>query len=419
MDLVYGKVIAFAAPFFLLAVILEVVLDRVRGTRYYNLPDAVTSVACGTAYIGARVSFAFLGLFAYSYVLNHFAPVTLPSGHWLTWVFAFVLYDLCYYWWHRMSHTVGFLWGSHVVHHQSEEFNLTTALRQPSTAFLNAWIFYLPLALCGVPLTVYLVVGVAQLLYQFWPHTRHIGRLGFLDRWIQTPSNHRVHHAKNGPYLNKNYVGVFMIWDRLFGTFEEEKDDLPCEYGITEPVNAWNPVWANVHFYCSMASDAWRTRSWLDKIRIWFAPPGWRPADLGLRAALRSDPVPHRSKWLISYALVQFAAVIAANQHFLMIFPQQSGLQNILYFAIILLGLTTTSAILEGRREYFLIEAGRLALLGGIVPITGSWLGGIRNPAILTAIVVFSAGSLLWFLVIGVRARPSAARDQKMTFSAS
>jgi sterol desaturase/sphingolipid hydroxylase (fatty acid hydroxylase superfamily) len=409
MDIVYGKVIAFAAPVFLFAIILEVIVDRIRGTRFYSLPDAVTSVGCGTAFIGSRVSFAFLGLVAYDYVLNHLAPVTLPAGNWLTWVFAFVLYDLCYYWWHRLSHTVGFLWGAHIVHHQSEEFNLTTALRQPSTAFLNAWVFYIPLALCGVPLTVYLVVGVAQLLYQFWPHTRHIGKLGFLDRWIQTPSNHRVHHARNGPYLNKNYVGVFLIWDRLFGTFEEERDDVPCEYGITETVNAWNPVWANLHFYWALAGDSWRTRSWIDKLRVWFAPPGWRPADLPPRVSGPAEPGTRRSGRLTAYAMVQFAAVIAANQHFLMIFPQWSGGANILYFAVVLLGLTTASAVLEARSDFLFYESARLALIAGAVVTTGTWFGGVTHPAILTAIVGFAIGSLLWLLTIRPQPRPLAA----------
>jgi sterol desaturase/sphingolipid hydroxylase (fatty acid hydroxylase superfamily) len=163
MDVIYGRVIAWAAPVFLAAVTAEVMVDRARGTRYYSLSDAITSVGCGTAFIGARVSFGFIGLLAYEYVLQNLAPGILPISSWLTWLFAFVLYDLCYYWWHRLSHTVAFLWGSHVVHHQSKEFNLTTALRQPASAFLTGWPFYIPLALCGVPLVVYLIVGVAQL----------------------------------------------------------------------------------------------------------------------------------------------------------------------------------------------------------------------------------------------------------------
>jgi alkylglycerol monooxygenase len=374
MDLTYGRAVAFAAPVFLLAVLGEAIVNRGRGTHYYNLSDALTSVGCGTAFIGARVTFGFLGLVAYEFVVKHWAIASLPTAHWGTWLFAFILYDFCYYWWHRLSHTVGFLWGAHVVHHQSEEFNLTTALRQPASAFLTGWIFYLPLAFCGVPLSVYLAVGVAQLFYQFWPHTRHIGRLGFLDRWVQTPSNHRVHHARNGEYVNKNYVGVFLLWDRIFGTFEEERDDLPCEYGITDPVRAWNPIWANVHVYWSLARASWQTRSWLDKIRVWFAPPGWLPPDV-------TSPRPGRAGSRFgmpragAYALVQFAAAIAANEHFLFVFPEQSTAASVLYFTFILATLFTATAVLEGRSEFFPLEAARLLLTAGAVAVAGQWFG--------------------------------------------
>ena len=195
-----------------------------------------------------RVFFGFLGLFVYEWVLLHAAPVHLSAIHWLTWVFAFVFYDFCYYWQHRFGHTVGLFWASHLVHHQSEEFNLTTALRQPGTGAFTNWIFYVPMALCGIPIGVFLLVGVIQLFYQFWPHTQLIGRLGILDRWIQTPSNHRVHHAQNDIYLDKNYVGVFLLWDHLFGSFQEELDDEPCIYGIRGQLKSWNPVWANLHY---------------------------------------------------------------------------------------------------------------------------------------------------------------------------
>ncbi|HET8547525.1 MAG TPA: sterol desaturase family protein [Bryobacteraceae bacterium] len=397
MDLTYGRAVAFAAPVFLLFVALEAIINRARGTHYCNLADALTSVGCGTAFIGARVTFGFTGLIAYDFVVKQWAPMTLPVTHWVTWVFAFLLYDLCYYWWHRLSHTVAFLWGAHVVHHQSEEFNLTTALRQPATAFLSGWMFYLPLAFCGVPISVYLAVGVAQLFYQFWPHTRHIGRLGFLDRWVQTPSNHRVHHARNLEYVNKNYVGIFLIWDRLVGTFEEERDDPPCEYGISEPVSAWNPVWANLHFYWRLAIVSWRTRSWLDKFRVWFAAPGWLPADVrsSPAAPVQSRFSSRRFAGAAIYALVQFAAAIMANQHFLSVFSEQTLTANVLYFGFILITLFTVSAVIEGRSEFFPLEAARLAAVAGAVTITGQWFGFEQTGAI----AAFAIASLLWFAI--------------------
>ena len=181
---------------------------------------------------------------------------TSSASNWLTWVFAFVFYDFCYYWQHRLGHTVGLFWATHSVHHQSEEFNLTTALRQPGTGAFTNWIFYVPMALSGIPIGVFLLTGVIQLFYQFWPHTQLIGRLGILDRWIQTPSNHRVHHAQNDIYLDRNYVGVFLLWDHLFGTFQEERDDEPCIYGVRGQLKSWNPVWANLHYWWLMAWTA-------------------------------------------------------------------------------------------------------------------------------------------------------------------
>ena len=266
MDTTYGRAVALAVPVFVSAIVLEFVVDRVRGTRYYHLADAINSLSCGIVSTGMRVFFGFLGLFVYEWLLLHAAPVRLPAGNWLTWVFAFVFYDFCYYWQHRLGHTVGLFWATHSVHHQSEEFNLTTALRQPGTGAFTNWIFYVPMALCGVPVSVFLLTGVTQLFYQFWPHTRHIGRMGILDRWIQTPSNHRVHHAQNDIYLDKNYVGVFLLWDRLFGTFQEERDDEPCIYGVRGQLKSWNPVWANLHYWSLMASDCRHAQSWRRQI---------------------------------------------------------------------------------------------------------------------------------------------------------
>ncbi len=187
MDNLYGKAVALAVPVFLFLILLELIVDRARHTRCYNLADSINSLSCGIVSTGVRVFFGFLGIFFYQWIYEHWALMRLPAGNWGVWIFAFVFYDLCYYWNHRWGHTVGLFWASHVVHHQSEEFNLTTALRQTGTGAFTSWIFYLPMALLGVPLVVYLIAGVVQLFYQFWPHTRLIGRMGIFDRWIQRP----------------------------------------------------------------------------------------------------------------------------------------------------------------------------------------------------------------------------------------
>ena len=182
-----------------------------------------------------------------------------------------------------MGHERNILWAAHSVHHQSEDYNLSTALRQTSTGFLLSWIFYLPMAVLGVPLLVFVSVAALNLLYQFWVHTRHIPKLGWFEWFFVTPSNHRAHHAQNALYMDRNYGGVFIIWDRLFGSFQEEDDNEPVIFGVTTPLASWNPLWANVQFYAQLWADARRAESTWDKLRIWFMRTGWRPADVAAK----------------------------------------------------------------------------------------------------------------------------------------
>jgi len=412
MDSTYGRAVSLAVPVFLALIVLEFIADRIRGTRCYRLADSLNSLSCGILSTGMRVFFGFLGIYAYQWVLTHAALVRLPN-QWTTWIFAFVLYDFCYYWQHRFGHTVGLFWASHVVHHQSEEFNLTTALRQPGTGSFTNWIFYLPMDLCGIPFAVFLLVGVAQLFYQFWPHTRHIGRLGVLDRWIQTPSNHRVHHAQNDIYLDRNYVGVFLLWDHLFGSYQEELDEEPCIYGIRGQLKSWNPVWANLHYYWAMAKDFWHARRWRDKLYVWIAPPGWRPADVAARFPKSEyDPTrdfvrfdPPRSLALNIYALVQLAVLIAANSHFLRVLPTQATSLSVLYFVFILVSLATLGGVLENRREFLLLEALRLAVTGVLVLSLGAWFGNVRDPRTVGALALFALVSLIALSLTDLAAR--------------
>ena len=404
MDTLYGKAVALAVPVFVALILVELIADRIKSTRYYHLADAINSLSCGIASTGTRVFFGFIGLFFYEWTFNHLAPLKLPAGNWTVWIFAFLMYDVCYYWNHRLGHTCGLFWASHVVHHQSEEFNLTTALRQTSTGNFFSWIFYIPSALCGIPVTVYLVVGVIQLFYQFWPHTQLIGKMGFLDRWVQTPSNHRVHHAQNDIYLDKNYVGVLMIWDRIFGTYQDELDEEPCIYGIRGQLFSWNPVWANWHYYWAMVKDCWHARNWLDKGKVWFAHPGWRPADVAARFP-KKDYDPRRDfvkfdparPWLLSlYVFVQFLLLMAANSQFLALLPVQSTAMNGLYFLGILATLLTLGGLLENRKAFVYLESARLMGFGLAVYVHGGWFGGLTNGKFVMALEAVALVSLVW-----------------------
>jgi alkylglycerol monooxygenase len=406
VDSLYAHAVSLAVPVFIALVILEFAFDCLRGTAYYRFPDAISNLSCGIVSTGMRVFFGFIGLLVYNWALTHCAVVSLSSTNALTWVFAFLLYDLCYYWQHRLGHTVGLLWASHSVHHQSEEFNLTTALRQPGTGAFTNWVFYIPMAVCGVPLGVFLLVGVIQLFYQFWPHTRLIGRLGILDRWIQTPSNHRVHHAQNDIYLDRNYVGVFLLWDHLFGTFQEERADEPCIYGVRGQLKSWNPVWANLHYYWIMLRDSWYARSWRDKLRVWYAPPGWRPADAARRSPKppydpkrdfeRFDP-PHAVSVSV-YVLVQFAALLIAHSHFLALITKQSLLANALYFLFLVVSLVCLGGLLENRRIFRMLESARLLGTASFLLATGGWFGSLHGSGSRAVMVVFVLLSLAWLM---------------------
>jgi hypothetical protein len=273
------------------------------------------------------------------------------------------------------------------------------------------------MALCGVPVSVMLMVGVVQLFYQFWPHTQVIGRLGFLDRWIQTPSNHRVHHAQNDIYLDRNYVGVFLIWDHIFGSFQEEIDEEPCIFGIRGQLKSWNPVWANLHYYVAMAKDAWHAASWSDKVKVWFAPPGWRPPDVAARYPKASyDPHldfvkydPPRNALLSAYGLVQFVVLIGANSHFLALLPKQAAVLNVAYFIYILATLVCLGGVLENRRGFQIAEAARLTATALVVTTSGAWFGGVRDPRLVAAVAAFQAISLAWlWLAARVRSKTEA-----------
>ena len=277
------QIIVLATPLFFLLIGIEYVVGRRRGRDTYRLNDALNSIGLGVMSQLVGVFSALLTLGLYTLVFEHAALWQLPAHAAWVWIVGLVGYDCCYYWHHRFGHTVALLWAAHVVHHQSEDYNLSTALRQTSSGWVGGWLFYLPMALAGFPPLVFGVVALIDLLYQYWVHTQQIGKLGWFDRWFCAPSNHRVHHAVNDRYLDKNYGGILIVWDRMFGSYAEEDDAEPCVYGTRGPLRSWNPLWANLHHYVELARDSWRARRWADRARVWFKHPGWRPADVAAR----------------------------------------------------------------------------------------------------------------------------------------
>ncbi|MGH8035090.1 MAG: sterol desaturase family protein, partial [Lysobacterales bacterium] len=273
------EIVLYAIPGFIFLILVEWLYGLVRGRNTYRLADTIASISLGSISRVRILMFLGLGTWFYAQATHGYHLFDLPQQGWGIWLFALLAYDFSYYWFHRVSHEVNLFWAAHVVHHQSEDYNLGTALRQSGSGLFE-FIFYLPWLYIGVPPEILVTSGAINLVYQFWVHTEHVPKLGWLETVFVTASNHRVHHAQNDIYIDRNYGGIWIIWDRLFGSFQEELAEQPCVYGIRKPLHSYNPLWANVHVYWSVFLDAWRAPRWQDKFSVWFKSPGWRPAGL-------------------------------------------------------------------------------------------------------------------------------------------
>ena len=350
--------IALAIPFFFLLMGVELLLARRRGVRLYRFNDAVVDLSCGITqqvFVVFEVSLLIAG---YVWLYQH-RLFTFAEGSVWPWVIAFFAVDFVYYWWHRLSHEVNFLWAVHVVHHQSEDYNLAVALRQAVLSPWTIWPFHLILALLGIPPVTMFIVDSLSTLYQFWIHTELIGHMGWFERVFNTPAQHRVHHAVNPRYLDKNYAATLCIWDRLFGTFEDETEQ-PV-YGLVKPLASFNPFWAQVHHFIDMAKRS-AGYTGFDRARVWLRGPEWGypPAPAITRAQQQKyDPRPSSrlTAWIAANLV---AAVLAAS--LLLWFQETLPLGRQLVIAgLVLATLFGFGALLERRRWAVPFEASRLA----------------------------------------------------------
>lgn len=278
---VYAQVLNYTMPIFLLLILIETLAARKLGKTVSNSLDSVSSISSGMTNVIKDVLGLTISLLTYQWLVGHLALFEVRST-WLAYLITFLVIDFKGYWTHRWEHKINILWNRHVIHHSSEEFNLSCGLRQTiSTVFDYFAFLLLPAAVIGVPVEVIAVVAPIHLFLQFWYHTQLIGRMGWLENVIVTPSHHRVHHAINKLYMDKNFGQIFIFWDKFFGTFQEELEDEPCAYGITRPARTWNPIKINFQHFWLMAKDAYYTQNWKDKIIIWYKPTGWRPSDVG------------------------------------------------------------------------------------------------------------------------------------------
>ncbi|MGE9313711.1 sterol desaturase family protein [Niabella sp. CJ426] len=276
----YGKILLIAMPAFLALVLFEKWYAWRKGNDNVRTADMISSLLSGVTNVTKDVLGLSIAIYGYGWMVEHLAIYHVKAT-WLTYLIAFLALDFSGYVVHRIQHTYNFFWNGHLVHHSSEEFNLACALRQSISGIIKIFaVFLLPAALLGVPEKVIAVVAPLHLFAQFWYHTIHINKMGLLEKIIVTPSHHRVHHAINPEYLDKNYSQIFIFWDKWFGTFQEELPDKPPVYGITRPVQTWNPIKINFQHLWLLIKDAWYTQDWKDKGRIWLMPTGWRPADV-------------------------------------------------------------------------------------------------------------------------------------------
>lgn len=360
------KYVALAIPFFFLLIGVELLVLRLRGPRRaYRFADSITNLSCG---VGQQVLEPFLksvALVPYAWLWTHARVFTVSPASVLAWGALVLGVDLGYYTFHRASHRVGFLWAVHSVHHQSEEYNLSVALRQPWFESVISPFFYLPLAVLGFPPIMYLGGVTIDTLYQFWIHTRAVGKLGPVEWVMNTPSHHRVHHGIDPEYVDKNYAGIFIVWDRLFGTYQREERE-PV-YGTVKPVPTWNALAANFAQWGELWKMSAATRPLLDKVRIWFAPPEWRPADLGgpvtvPPADLATHPrydarAPRRIQ---GYVALQFTIAAAGTVAYLWVESTASPVYLGACAAVFVVTLVAWGGLLEKRRWAWPLEVARV-----------------------------------------------------------
>ncbi len=380
--------VILSIPLYFLLIGFELIYQTVKKTQLYRTNDAISNISCGISSQVTNAIWGVLSIGMYQYVYQFWSIATIPDNWW-TWLILFVLVDFFYYWFHRASHEINFLWNTaHVVHHQSEDYNLSVALRQASFGGVFSMLFYLPLAFMGFSAYAFLTVKGLNLIYQFWIHTEAINKL---PRWFEfafnTPSHHRVHHGRNPKYIDRNHAGTFMFWDRMFGTFQKEEEK--PTYGVTKPTNTWNPVWANILPIVDMVKQLKETSGFSNKVKVLFYKPGWRPqAQGGYLAAPEINETEiekynvHPFMPMIRYVFMQFIMVLGFTSLFLFTgsnydFYIKLGMALYIIWSIAQLGL-----LMENRRSWVPVEYLRLLVSTGLlyflVPNTiGIVLGGL------------------------------------------
>jgi alkylglycerol monooxygenase len=346
--------IVLSIPIFFILIGIELVVERLSHRKLYRLPDAIANMSCG---ITSQLSGLFMRVLAigvYEIIHSNFAFFTLQRN-WMYWIGLFLLTDFAYYWAHRMSHEINLFWGGHVVHHQSEEYNLSVALRQSSFQVVWTFAFSLPIALLGFNTLDFALISALNTLYQFWIHTETINKMGWFEYIFNTPSHHRVHHGRNPKYIDKNHAGSLIIWDKMFGTFQAE-EERPT-YGITKPINSWNPIWANFSHYAEMAKEIKTIPVWSDRVKYLFKKPGWLPDYMG---GARPIPEVNKSTYnkydtsypeqLSYYVLFQYVICLGVTAFFLFQQAQFTLVEKVIATTLISIWVVNCGVLFESKK---------------------------------------------------------------------
>ena len=405
----YANVLLIALPSFMVLILIEILYGLWRKNLTYNLMDTISSLSAGTTnMIKDLLGIGFI-IISYPYILDTIALIQLEESIGL-YLIALVCMDFASYWNHRLNHSINIFWNRHVVHHSSEEFNLACALRQSISKNIIGFgaLFLIPAALFGVPPKIIIVLAPLHLFGQFWYHTRHIGKLGWLEYIFVTPSQHRVHHAINKEYVDKNLSAIFCVWDRLFGTFQEELAEVPCVYGTLKPVQTWNPIIINFQHNWGLAKDAWRAKNWGDKFKLWFMPTGWRPKDVADRFPISAiENIYALEKYAPKYstlhkiiAVFQFVCLNIFIYVFLSSFGDLSVDSQLIFGLLIATTIFGFTSIMDGHKWAFFFEISRsfLGLLFLLYPFKLT-LWEINFPLAVFTTTYFIATLLTTFLM--------------------
>lgn len=360
--------ILFAIPFFFLLMGIEWWVARKQSKQVYRLNDSINNlvVGIGNRLFGLVNKGLLIGVAIW--IKDHYAIWNIPATWW-SFLLALLVFDFLFYWAHRWGHELNIFWGAHSVHHQSEEYNLSVALRQSWFHDMLAFPIFMVVPVMGFDVITFGSAAALHTIYQFWIHTKTIGRMpDWFEYIFNTPSHHRVHHSINPKYIDKNHAGVFMFWDRMFGTFQAEDSNDEIYYGITTQLKSWNPAWANVHYYTEMFQKA-ADMKWTDRIKFIWARPGWLPSYLGGYQAPKEVDAKQYAKYdsttslpMVAYGVLQFVILLTATIQYMRYFSDITLFYKAVFFVLIFITMLIAGAIFENRKWIWYAEYARLVI---------------------------------------------------------